>query len=113
MRVQQPRHGFIKEVVRGAWWDRWRAGDKDEGRMEGERRELPPLVISARKGGLAWRSGNHRPPHPPPVLFLLNPSLQTINGDQRHREMKVCEGENVREHGWGVSSEEKKRMMGV
>lgn len=50
VRVWQPRHGFIKVVVRGAWWDRWRAEDKDEGRTEGERRELPPLVISAGKG---------------------------------------------------------------
>lgn len=39
-----------KKVVVGAWWDRWRAEDKDEGRMEGERRQLPPPVISAGKG---------------------------------------------------------------
>lgn len=42
--------GIYKSRDGGAERDRWRAEDKDEGRTEGERRELPPLVISAGKG---------------------------------------------------------------
>lgn len=59
------------------------AEDKDEARTEGRRRELPPPVISAGKGGLAKRSGNHS------TLFCLTPGWKPLMGIKRI-EMKVC-----------------------
>lgn len=86
---------FLKEGMEGARENRWRAEDKNESMAESRRVELPPPVISARKGGFRVRSCNLK------ALALLN--LATFNvGSNLVIGMYVCVREKKRDReSWG------------